>query len=123
MLDIKKLQAKAQKAAEKMGLTPEEAKAFANAAHDVYDEVASDLEPDNKREGTCKRVVVIEVALDAGRVEQRIAGRYGSQQPAIFADNPERTKAIIEILHQTDYKTKIDLVGPMFPFERYEVGC
>ena len=110
MLNKERLEKKAKRIAGKYGLTDEEARIVADEAHAVYDYIASDLPPDNKREMTCKRATIIEVSLDAGRLEQQLK-ETGRMTPAM-----QKLFAVVE------YGDLIDLVGPAFLFEHYEVS-
>jgi len=112
MLDKHRLEAAAEIVAKKYGLTPEEAKTIQREAHGVYEYLGQDLAPDHKRTRTCKRDTIIEVVLDAGRLEQDLKDhkRMTPSMAAMFASRDPR-----------HYEDLIDLVGPAFPYERYEV--
>ena len=113
MLNKERLEKKAKKAAEKHGLTPEEAKVLANEAYAVYDYIASDLSPDNEKNMTCKRSTIIEVSLDAGRLEQQLK------------EKKRMTPNMEKFFRSSDggrYRDLIDVVGPAFGYEHYEVS-
>lgn len=113
MLNTERLARLADKAAEKLGLSPEEAKLIQSEAHGVYEYVGGDLAPDNKRSMTCRRSTIIEVVLDAGRLEQQLRAD-DKMTPAM--------KSAFEYSGPNRYKLLIDLVGPAFPYEAYEVS-
>ncbi len=106
-----KLETAAIAAATKHGLSSQDLKTLQEEAHGVYEYVAQDLPPDHKRSMTCDRDTIIEVVLDAGRLEQALRdGKRMSQTLAAFFER------------KVTYEDLIDLVGPAFPYEKYEVS-
>lgn len=93
--------------------TPEEALTLQRAAYAVWDECAYDLltaVAEERRKDvnavTVPRSTAIEIALDAGRMEQRLAT---SGAPA----------ELMEKIRAADYKTLIKTVRPAFSYARY----
>jgi hypothetical protein len=106
MLKKEFLEKKAAKVAKKFGLTSEQVLEAQRAAHGIYEYVGGDLAPDNPRRGTCKRSTIVEVVLDAGRLEQDLKCRG------------KLTDQLAAALHGKDAE---DLIGPAFPYLEYEV--
>ncbi len=97
---------KAYKAAKKLSLTEVDAKIIRYTTYGIYDDIGYDLPAENKR-GTVRRSTLMEVCLDAGRLEMRLE---------------EKRKDLAEVVRRADYKTLIDLVGPAFSYAEYEAG-
>jgi hypothetical protein len=117
MLDREELQEKSEAARLKIpGLTPQMVNLIMAEATSLYAELGGDLEPDVVRgphRGTCRRATILEVVLDAGRLEQQVRRRLkiadaDRDHPAVLACHGELAEAI---------------VGPAFVYEYYEVGC
>lgn len=98
---------KAARAAIKLSLSETDAKFIANEAYGLYEYLGYDLPAENKRE-TIRRSSLIEVCLDAGRLEQRLKER--------------KRQDLSIIVQKADYNTLIDLVGPAFRYAEYEAG-
>ncbi len=111
MLDKTTLESKAKAVQERLGLSAKDVGQLQGEAHGLYEDIAPDLEPDNKRRKTCKRATIIEIVLDAGRLAEKF--RHGSSESDI---------AITRALASLKYEELIDLVGPAFPYADYEVG-
>jgi hypothetical protein len=107
MLNKAVLERKAEKARIAMGITPKQAETIQYEAHGLYQYIGADLPPDNKKRGTCRRATIIEVVLDAGRLEEQLKRKDEALAKAVFA---------------ADYQTLIALVGPAFPYAEYEVN-
>lgn len=93
--------------------TPEEALAMQRAASAVWDECAYDLLTAVAEERgkdvnavTVPRSTAIEIALDAGRMEQRL--RTSGAPDALMAK-----------IQEADYKALIKAVRPAFSYARY----
>lgn len=97
---------KAEKAARKLSLSEADAKIIRYTAYGIYDEIAYDLPAENRR-GTVRRSTLIEVCLDAGRLEMRLE---------------QKRQDLAVIVQKADYATLIDLVGPAFGYAEYEAG-
>lgn len=106
--------------------TVEETKVLQDAASAVWDEVGADLltsvaesNGQSVDEATVTREEVIEIALDAGRAEDKLrdwmrtASRYGKREQALLI---ERT---LEKMGMADYDTLIAAVTPRFKFASY----
>ncbi len=110
-MDKKILEDKAQAVQDRLKLSAANVKRMQSAARGLYEEIAPDLEPDNKRRKTCKRDTIIEVVLDAGRLTEQF--RHGDS---------DSDKEIAAALRDAKYQDLIDLVGPAFTYDDYEVG-
>lgn len=98
---------KAAKAATKLKLSEQDAGLIASEAYGLYQYFGYDLPAENKR-GTIRRSSLIEVCLDAGRLQQRL--------------EEKKRKDLSDILDRADYETVVDLVGPAFRYAEYEAG-
>ena len=98
---------RATRAAAKCGLSPMQLALLQNCAHQVYEEIGEDLEPDNRRKGTCKRSTILEVVTDAGRLEETVKRKNGG---------------MVLVAACRNYSLIDDLIGPTFPYDEYEVG-
>ena len=115
MPNIETLRKRAESTRKKLGLTEDQVKILQNCAHAVYEEVSADLPPDNKKNGTCRRAVILEVVTDAGRLEQEVRRALQHRGIPNTLDNPI-TKAC------RDHEKIDDLIGPAFPYSEYEVA-
>ena len=116
--NVELLQKKAEKVRARHGISVEDAETIRRTAYDVFEYCASDLPAENKR-GTIRRAVVIEVALDAGRLLDTREGNFGMPNRNRSAADKVRLTAIVRA---TTYPELIDLVGPAFPYAEYESG-
>lgn len=99
------------KAKPKVEFTDEEKKLIQGAAHAVWDECGYDVLQAVAQEKkkpiervTCSRAEVIEIALDAGRTEERL-----------IKNHPE----LVKKMQEADYDTLIRVARPAFPYARY----
>lgn len=97
----------------------EEKKELQRAALAVWDECAYDLlqavaeeRGKNINDVTIPRSHVIEIALDAGRAEERLR-RGRDRKPGVLTDD------FFKRLEAADYETLIAAVKPAFPYARY----
>lgn len=88
-------------------------------AHAVWDECAYDiLQATAEEEGKdinsvmVSRDVAIEIALDAGRMEERMRSAMRRSTSGVTQD-------LLDRIDKADYKTLIAVVKPAFAFSRY----
>lgn len=115
MPNVETLRKRAESTRKKLGLTEDQVKILQNCAHAVYEEVAYDLPPDNKKNGTCRRAVILEVVTDAGRLEQEVVRSLARRGIPPGLDNPV-------VKSCQDYDDIMALIGPAFPYGEYEVA-
>ena len=109
MLNTDVLSKKCKRAAEKLGLTLEQTAKLQSCALAVYEEISFDLEPDYKKRGTCRRSTILEVVMDAGRLEQEVC-------------RLEKLPSLKMVEACRNYGLIGDLIGPAFPYAEYEAG-
>jgi hypothetical protein len=116
------LEKKCEKARVALDLTPEQVKLIQREAHALYEEISYDLLPDSKRHRTCKRATVLEVVLDAGRLEEGVRERLlrDESYKKILEKDPTYKPPILRAFD--DYDRMQDLVGPAFLYDEYEAG-
>lgn len=102
---------KAEKARNDLGISKEDAESIANAAYQLYHSIGGDLPAENKR-GTIRRSSLIEVCLDAGRLEEDLK----RSKQGHLAD------ILRKAFNEGGYLKIIDLVGPSFRYAEYEAG-
>lgn len=107
MLDKSELERKSRVVQDRLLLTDGAVSSIRTGARALYEEIAPDIQPENKRRGTVKRDVIIEIVLDAGRLEEKFR----------FSNRP-----VANAIHNMSYQDLIDVVGPAFSHEEYEVG-
>ncbi len=98
---------KQDEARAKLSLTFQDGQLIANEAYGVYQQVAYDIPAETKR-GTIRRSTLIEVCLDAGRLQKNLEDK--------------KRKDLSDIVNKADYDTLIDLVGTAFRYAEYEAG-
>lgn len=101
-------------ATRKTPFTSDEVKLIQRAALAVWDECAYDLIASAMQEGrnSLTRAEVIEVALDAGRAEEKLRG-WQPGNPLTITDD------FLHRFEHADYQQLIRLVRPVFPHARY----
>lgn len=97
--------------------TDDEKRLLGSLAHAVWEECAYDiLQMTAEEEGksinavTVSRSVVIEIALDAGRMEERLKSSVARGLA---------TEDLLRRVREADYKTLIAAVKPAFAYARY----
>lgn len=136
MLNMKRLEARAERARKLCNLTEAQLALLQSAADCVYQEIAPDLEPDIKKRSTCRRSTILEVVTDAGRLETKVRERIGahrvefSEEHGHFGDIPSVMFTQVKdefsnhplVLACRNYNKINDLIGPSFPYREYEAG-
>jgi len=112
---VEALRKKAESTRKKLGLTNDQVQILQDCANAVYGEISADLPPDNKKHGTCKRAVIIEVVVDAGRLKQEVVRNLARRGVPQGLDN-------LVVRSCRDYDDIRALIGPAFPHAEYEVA-
>lgn len=106
--------------------TDEEKKALQRAALAVWEECGYDvLQAVAEDQGkdinavTVSRAEAIEIALDAGRPEDRLRASVGAARRAKHDAEADLLFALLEKMKTADYDTLIAAVKPAFPHARY----
>jgi hypothetical protein len=86
--------------------TEDEAKLIQSAAYALYQYIGYDIPAETKR-GTIKRDTLIEVIIDANRLEEELR---------------KKDHALADKFNNADYDSKLAVVRPGFPFREYEAG-
>lgn len=112
MMSKKKLEEKCEEARVKLLLADEDVKILQRCARGVYEDVAYDIDPEGELGGSVDRDTVLEVVCDANRLENELRRslKLGRLQPLPI-------QRVFD-----DYDILLDLIGPAFPYSRYEVG-
>jgi hypothetical protein len=99
--------------------SPEEVALLASEAYAVWDECAYDVltavaEDKGKtiERVTVSRAVAMEIALDAGRLEERLGGRRGIASRSVSSD-------LLDRWERADYEQKKATVRSAFSYTRY----
>lgn len=125
MTSYERLQAKCARAMKKTGFTEEEVRTLQAEAFGLYQYIGGDLPAENRR-GTVRRAVIIEVVLDAGRLEQQLRQRKRSLNRQVESQLNKKNVALADKLRKTfdngNFSLVEDLIGPAFPYKEYEAG-
>ena len=121
-MNVEILKKKAERARVKFGLTDDQLALIQGCAHQVYEEVSYDLEPDVKRQRACRRSTIIEVVTDANRLEDIV--RKQAKLPPHPRNVKEKDSAEDHPLVRAcrNFDLIDDLIGPAFPYALYEAG-
>lgn len=120
MPKIDVLRRKAEKARVRLGLTGEQVRTLQNCAWGVYEEVAFDLTPDIKKSRLCRRSTIIEVVVDANRLELAVRTRENLPKWPRRGE-PDLAKYHPLVVACND-QAIVDLIGPAFSASLYEAG-